>query len=271
MAGNQKGQGIHHDLRIQSIGELRTQLLRELLRLVPVVRVGNGHIAVPSFRILVLSLQVRLQTGHNGLLHLLGGAHLGIGVQLAALHNGEHRLDVQKCADGCCHRCDSAALFQVLQGIHPDVNAVGRRIPVQDIADFLRAKALFCQLLRENALLPLYHGNAPAVRHKDLSLIFVILGQHDGCLGAAGKTGGQRHMHHGIIFLQQLVPGLHDVLRRGLGGGHITVCLQLFEELLPAQIDTLEIFRAVNPEGHGHHPNAQLPALLLGDAGAGIS
>lgn len=65
---------------------------------------------------------VLLQGFHHLLFRLLHPPGLGVGIQFIPL-DGQHRFQVQHRGKGCRCRGDAAALFQILHGIHRDIDA----------------------------------------------------------------------------------------------------------------------------------------------------
>ena len=103
------------------------------------------------------------------------------------------------------------------------------------------------------------------VRHLDPPA--VAGGKGGGGLTGAAQAAGHGDVEELIVPLpQDLVPELQEVVRGGLGAGHAPPGLHVPEHFLRREADALIVDLIVDNNRHGHHPDAPLPGLRLGDA-----
>ena len=216
----------------------RLQLCLERLRL-RAVGAAVCHLD-PHFLCLFVCVETVFEICLHGVKHgclcLLHRSRLGKSIQLLAL-DLQHRLDPKQGAKRRCRRCDSAALFQIFQRIHGDVNAGIKFRAFQIFPDLRRALSLFGQCFRVQHRLPLGNGNPLVVHH--LYFAVKILGQHDGRLAGAAEAAGHGNVHDLVVLLQQAVPQIHHISHRGLRSGNIRISFQLLIKIRLGQIDIL--------------------------------
>ena len=261
MAGDAQGQLVHIHL-------VSREPFFDFLLPFPGVRFGAG---VGRLQVDFLSgeafAHVLFHRVQHDLLGLPEASGFGEGVQLLSL-NLQHRLDVQDGSDGRRGGGDPAALLQILQGVHGDVNAGFQLRFFQKVLDFRAGPALLCKLdgVQNGELLG--DGDSLVVDDEDLPVI--VLGQHEGSFAGIAQPAGHWDIDNFIIFVQKPVPQVHHIPRRGLGGGDGAVGLQLFIELLLGQGDVFKIQLVINGERHGNDGNPQLFCQLLRDSAVAV-
>ena len=198
----------------------------------------------------------------------LHAPYLGEGVQLVPL-NGQNRLEVQHRRQRGRGGRDPAALFQVLHGIHGDVDAGIIGVLFQKVPDLSRVIPLLDQTKGADDRLLLGDGDAVIIHH--LHPAVVVLREQSGALTGAAQAAGHGNIHDLIIALcQNSVPQLHELPRRRLGGGDIPVLPQGVIQLLRRDVKPLVVDGFLQIDGHGQDINAQLFALHGGNSAVGI-
>ena len=203
----------------------------------------------------------------HGLLGGLPAPGLGKGVQLLAL-DAQHRLEVEHRADGGGSRGAAAPLFQILEGVHGNIDVRVKLGLFQQRLDLRGAPARGGQGLGVQRRLPQGDGDALVVDHLYPSA--VVLGQHHRRLAGAAQAAGHGDVNQLVIVLQNPVPQLQHVAGGGLGGLNVGPLLQTLVKLLLTQGDVLQKELVVDVKGHGHHKDTQLPALGLGYAAVAV-
>ena len=159
--------------------ELGESLLDEFVPLrTQLVRAGVGGLDD--------ELALSLQTGELGLQRVdqlglggLGTPYLLIGVQLAGLELKDG-LQVQCAAQQSSSGRDPAAFFQIVEGVHHDVDLGVERGLFQALLDLRAGLAPLPQSQRVQHRLALGSGDALVVSHKHPALIGIVAGQAGG-------------------------------------------------------------------------------------------
>ena len=211
---------------------------------------------------------VPLHGVQHDLFRALPAPRLGKSVQLRPL-DGQNRLDVQHSADSGSGGGDPPTLFQIFQGVHRDVNAGLQPLPHQHVMNGLPVHTGPGHLQSVQDALPLGDGNTLVVHHENPPP--VVGGEHQRRLAGGRQSAGHGDIDHLVMTLQQLLPQIGDVPRRGLGGGDVRVLRQTAVKRLLGEGHVLKKQFFIDVEGHGQHPDAQCLSLRLGDAAVAVS
>ena len=192
---------------------------------------------------------------------------LFIGVQLVTL-DLEHRLDAQDGGHGRPGGGDSAALLQIFQGVHGDVDAGVVALSFQDIPDLLSGLALGQQGQGVADGLHQGHGDALVVHHQHPAA--VLPGQGLGRSAGAAEAGGHGEVENRIVILQKAFPQGKDVRRSRLGGGDLHPVRHFFEKEGVGDVLPLIIGLAANEKRHGDQMDAHCLRLAGRNSAVGV-
>ena len=170
----------------------------------------------------------------------MGTARLTDHGNLALFHR-HCGLDREHGTGQCRGGRNTAALFQVFQGIQYRQKSNFSLFPVQLVRNFLGAEALLCQLKATHQHQTLAQGHIQAVHHIDFPLKFVCA--DTGALVSAGQLGGHGNGYHFVAIGRQFFKNFFKFRRRCLAGGRQFVAgRQLFIKLQIPQSHRIQIF-----------------------------
>ena len=190
-------------------------------------------------------------------------------IQLVSL-DGQHGLEIQYSGKGRCGRCDPAALFQILHGVHRDINTGVIGPLFQEVLDLPGTHPLLRQLPGASCGCLLGDGDAVVVHHLAPSL--VLQGKLNGIMAGIAEPAGHGDIDDLIIsVLKNALPKLQKLPRRRLGRGNILMQAHGLVKLRAGDVRPLQIHPVIYDHGHRQKIDPLLVCLLLRHAAVCIS
>ena len=195
--------------------------------------VGQAGIA-EKIRHVIINAAHLADALHQEIVSVFGAVGLAEDDNFSPLQR-DHRLDGEHFAKGGHRFRDTAAFFQIFQCVQQSHNLDLSLCAVQFGDNFLRGKIPVDELAGIGYQSPLTDGNALAVHHMDLSLIFFRC--HAGALIGAGEFAGKGNDNGGVSRFRDFSVGFLKFKGGKLAGSGQFVRLdQLFIEFGVGQI-----------------------------------